>query len=239
MSLLKKYKSEVDAFIRVCHALAQKGYVTSCGGNLAWRLDDVILITATCLPKGGHTCKDVVFLNPDGTVREGKRRPTGELPMYLKLFKERPDVNSIIHCHPPFCCAFAVTKGENLLMKPVFPEIILEIGPVPLVPYATPLTGELARRFVPFLPKYNAFLMENHGMILVTQKDIAWAYGLVEELESAAGSLISAQAMGGVKEISREHLAELDAALSLRSLPACGAPGHNRSLVDLYYPGDK
>jgi L-fuculose-phosphate aldolase len=237
VGLLEEYKEQANIFIHVCHELYSKGFVTSHGGNLAWKVDtDVILITATRLNKGEHTPEDIVFIDSEGDILEGKNKPTGEVPMYLTFFRERPDVESVIHCHPPCCGAYAVTAGENLLMRPVFPEVILEIGPVPLVPYATPLTQELADRFKPFLQQYNGFLMENHGLVLMTPRDIKWTWYLVEELESAADSLLRAQAGGHIKEISRKELIDMDEIVTIRNLPRCGAPGKNISLADLYYP---
>ena len=53
-------------------------------------------------------------------------------------------------------------------MRPLFPETTIEIGPVPVVPYAEPLTEELAENFAPFLPRYNSFIMENHGLVTMT-----------------------------------------------------------------------
>jgi L-fuculose-phosphate aldolase len=235
--LLDKHREKVETFVNVCCALSDNKYVTSCGGNLAWKLDDrTILITSTCLRKGDHQPEDAVFVDPDGKTLEGKNRPTGELPIYLKFFRDRPDIRSVIHCHPACCSAFAVADADNLLMRPVFPEIILEIGPVPLVPYATPLTEELASQFNPYLQKYNAFLMENHGLILTAPKGVDWAYNLVEELETAADSLIRAQSLGPVKSISKPRLKELEDTIKIRGLPYPGAPGANASLMDLYYP---
>jgi len=239
MSLRARFAEEVERFVRVCRALYEKGFVASHGGNCAWRLDDdVILITATRLNKGEHTPEDVVFVDSRGGKLEGTREPTGEVPMYVNFFKRRGDVQSVIHCHPPVTCAFAACRGENLLERPVFPEVVLEVGPVPLVPYATPLTERLAERFDPFLERYNAFLMENHGLVLLSPRGIEWAWYLVEEVEAAAESLWRASLMGGVKELSREDLAEMDAVVERRGLPRCGAPGVNGSLVDLYFPGE-
>jgi len=69
-----------------------------------------------------HSFADVVFVDLAGNVIEGERRPTGELPMYLKFFNERPDVTSVIHCHPPYVCAMAISAGRNHLMRPLYPE---------------------------------------------------------------------------------------------------------------------
>jgi L-fuculose-phosphate aldolase len=237
VNLQQKYRVEVEQFVGVCRRLAANGYVTSQGGNLAWRLDeDVILITATRLAKGEHGPEDVVFVDGSGRCLAGSRQPTGELPIYASFFRDRPDVRSIIHCHPPCCSALAIRKGENPLMRPLFPEVILEIGPVPLVPYATPLTQALADQFRPFLQKYNAFLMQNHGVILVSPRDPSWTCGLVEELESTADSALRALAAGEVSEIPREALVEMDRIMTIRSLPRCGAPGVNPSLLELYFP---
>lgn len=238
MGIEQEYDRQVKRFVGACHRLAAKGYVTSQGGNLAWRVDDdVILITATRLPKGEHQPQDVVFVDTCGRRLAGSREPTGELPIYVSFFRERPDVRSIVHCHPPCCSALAISGRGNPLMRPLFPEVVLEIGPVPLVPYATPLTQQLADEFKPFLPKYNAFLMQNHGVILVSPRDIDWSCGLVEELESTADSVLRAQAVGELNEISREALVEMDRIMTIRSLPRCGAPGVNPSLLELYYPG--
>ncbi len=239
MSYLEKYKTEVDQFVEVCHLLADRHFVTSCGGNLAWKLEDnLVLITATCLNKGEHTPEDVVFIDLDGNIVEGKNRPTGEVPMYLVFFKERPDITCVIHCHPIACGAYAITDEENLLMRPIYPEIVLEVGPVPVVPYATPLTETLANNFKPFIQKYNAFLMENHGLVIMTSRDMKWAYYLTEELEGGAESMLKAQAVGKVKEIAKEELIEMDNIINIRSLPRCGAPGVNKSLVELFFPGE-
>ena len=121
-------------------------------------------------------------------------------------------------------------------MLPVFPEVILEIGPVPCVPYETPLTEELAEQFTPYLQKYNAFLMENHGLTVMTSRGIEWAFNLVEELESAAGSILKARAIGDIKTLSKENLCALDEVISIRNLTRSGAPGVNTSLADLYLP---
>jgi len=236
MTLIERYREEVTAFVHVCHQLARKEYVTSHGGNLAWRLEkDLILITPTRMHKGDIEAEDVVFIDQKGRVVEGARPPTGERPMYLKFFAERPDVVSVIHCHSPAVGAMAILKGKNWLMRPIFPEAIIEIGPVPLVPYAQPLTEQLAENFAPFLQKYNAFMMENHGLVMMSCGDIGWTMMLVEELEGTAQSLLAALQAGGVKELSRQDVVNLGRVMDTRQLALCGAPGVNASLEALYF----
>jgi L-fuculose-phosphate aldolase len=155
--------------------------------------------------------------------------------MYLTFFKNRQDIVSVIHCHPPYTNAFAVSKGKNWLMRPTFPETTTEVGPVPLVPYAEPLTQRLADHFLPYLEKYNAFLMENHGLVIMSPEGIGRTLELIEILEVTAHSLVTALAVGGVKEISRKDVEDLDNTMRTRRLPLFGAPGVNASLVNLYF----
>ena len=132
--ILARYRREVDTFVNVLHRLAANYYVTAFGGNAAWKLeDDLLLITPTQMNKGDVTPEDVVFINPGGKTIEGTRRPTGEKPMYLKFFAERPDVVSVIHCHPPCVCAAAIMDDPGFLMRPYYPETSTEVGPVPVV----------------------------------------------------------------------------------------------------------
>lgn len=236
MLLREKYAAQIEKFLRVCHRLAQHLYVTSQGGNLAWKLeDDLLLMTPTQMNKGEICPEDVVFINLSGKVIEGSRRPTGETPMYLKFFQERPDIVSVIHCHPPAACGLAISSGKNWLMRPLFPETILEIGPVPVVPYAEPLTEELANHFVPFLPRYNSFIMENHGLVTLTRGDIEWTMLVLEELEATAHSVILAIQAGGIKELDREAVRRLGNVMRTRNLPLPGKPGAVHSLEELYF----
>lgn len=236
MSLLIEYQSEVELFIKVCHRLADRLYVTSQGGNLAWKLNsDLLLITPTKLNKGEIREEDVVFIDLKGQTVEGKRKPTGETPMYLRFFGDRPDIVSVVHCHPPAVGALAISTGKNWLMRPLYPELTLEVGPIPVVPYAEPLTEQLAQNFAPYLPKYNAFIMENHGLVSMTRGDIMETMMSIEMIEVSAQSILMAMAAGGIKEISREGVINLSNVMRTRSGAVCGAPGVNSSLESLYF----
>ena len=235
MQLHGKYETEINAFVEVCHRLSANMYVTGHGGNLARKLkEDLFLITPTRMNKGDVQGDDVVIIDSEGTVVEGRRRPTGETPMYVNFFHERPDVNSVIHCHPPVTNAFAISTDDNLLMRPFFPETVTEVGPVPLVPYAQPLTQDLADRFLPFLQKYNAFLMENHGLVILSPMDLKWVMMCTELLEMSSLSLVHARSFGSVKEIPPHELDNLDMVMRTRQLPMFGAPGVNSSLREAY-----
>jgi L-fuculose-phosphate aldolase len=237
MSFLEKYEQEVNAFVRVCHHLADQLYTTGYGGNLAWKLEDnLLLITPTQRNKGEVEAEDVVFIDLEGQRVEGKRRPTGETPMYLKFFAERPDIVSVLHCHPPAVCAMAIAEGKNYLMRPLYPETTTEIGPVPVVPYAEPLTDKLADIFSQYLLKYNSFIMENHGLVTMSRSDIQWTLYNVEVLESTAKSVLMALGAGyAIKELGEQEVIDLGNVMRSRDLPLFGAPGVNQSLEELYF----
>jgi len=237
MKYVEKYAGEVAAFLKVCHHLAEKMFVTGYGGNAAWKLeDDLIIITPTKMNKGDITIDDVVFINMAGDVVEGTRRPTGERPMYIKFFNDRPDIKSVIHCHAPNVGAFAITDGPNPLMRPYFPEAAHEVGPVPVVPYGEPLTQQLADNFEPFIRRYNSFLMENHGLVTMSVKSIDYTMMNIDLLEMSAYSILQAMATGReLKELSREAIEGLDNVMKERNDPMFGAPGTYESLVELFF----
>ena len=236
MKFLDKYAAEAEIFVNVCHKLARNLYVTSSGGNLAWKLEDnLLLITPTLLNKGNVGPEDLVFIDLHGKVVEGKRHPTGETPMYLKFFDVRKDIISVIHCHAPNVGALAIMKGKNWLMCPVYPETTIEVGPVPLVPYAEPLTQQLAQSFKPFLPKYNNFMMENHGLVSMSRSGIRETSMLVELLEMSAQSILLALQVGEIKELGYQAVKDLGNTMRTRGLPLFGAPGVNKSLEELYF----
>lgn len=238
MSLLKTHQKELKIFLKACHRLAANMYVTGYGGNLAWKVeDDIIMITPTMMNKGDIQAEDIVFIDPDGGILEGKHNPTGEKWMYLKFFSERPDIKSVIHCHAPNVGAFAIIDGENWLMKPFFPETTHEVGPVPVVPYAEPITQKLADNFSPFLHKYNSFLMENHGLVSMSPDSLEWTLMNVELLEITAYSILKALSVGQpLKTLSFNDVKDLDNVMKKRNCPMFGAPGVHNSLVDLWFP---
>jgi L-fuculose-phosphate aldolase len=181
----------------------------------------------------------VVFIDMQGKTVEGSRKPTGEVPMYLNFYRDRPDIKSVIHCHPTYTNTFAILKGTNWLMKPIFPETVVEVGPVPVVPYGEPLTQRLADNFAPFIKKYNAFLMENHGLTILSSADICRTLQLVDILEVSSIAILQALAVGKPKELTREDVRNLENTMKTRKLSMIGLPGANASLVDLYFPDKK
>ncbi len=236
MSCKKRYQHEVEDLLYVCKRLSDRMYVTSHGGNLSMKLEsNLLVITPTLMYKADIKAEDLVFIDLKGNCLEGKSKPTSELSTYLKLYNDRPDIISVIHCHPPYTNVFAITKGKNFLMRPIFPGTCVEVGPVPVIPYDKSLDQMLTRNYELFVQKYNAFLIENHGPFIMSTGDIVRTMQLVETLEITSMTILNALAIGKIKELSRQEVADLDNMLRTRKLPMIGAPGVNKSLADLYF----
>jgi len=173
MKLMEKYSVQVEKFIWACGKLASNLYVTSCGGNLAWKLeDDLVLITPTKMNKGDLLPEDLVFIDLKGRIfRRDSQIQWGNAHVSQILY--HAERYCFRHSLPP---TGSVCNGhfqeKNWLMRPFYPETVTEVGPVPVVPYAEPLTEKLANNFEPFLAKYDTFIMQNHGLVSMTRSGI-------------------------------------------------------------------
>ena len=198
-----------DEVILVCRRLYERGLVAGPDGNVSVRQEDgSILVTPSGLSKVDVTPDDLVVVTLDGRVREGRHAPSSELRMHVRIYQRRPDVHAVVHAHPPAATGFAVA-GEAFV-APVLPEVILQLGEVPLVPYATPGSDALADAFEPFLASHDCFLMANHGATTVAPT-LTTALQRMESLEHGARILLAARALGRVNELSAADVRSLRA----------------------------
>jgi L-fuculose-phosphate aldolase len=188
------------AIALVCRRLYERGLVAGPDGNVSVRLrDGSIVVTPSGMSKVDVTPDDLVLVDAEGRVLEGKGNPSSELRMHLRIYERRADVSAVVHAHPPTATGFAVA-GESF-MAPVLPEVILQMGEVPIVRYATPGTADLADSFVPYLARHDAFLMANHGATTVGPT-LEVAHQRMESLEHAARIILAARMLGRVNELS-------------------------------------
>ena len=190
-----------------CRQLAARGLIAGQDGNLSVRLErDRALVTPSGAIKGLVQPGDMVEVDLQGRKRRGRGNPTSELDLHLRISNRRPDVGAVVHAHPPVATAFGVA-GEGLRIL-VLPELTQLCGEVPLVPYGTPGTPELADRLEPHLAGHDAWLLANHGAVTVGPTlDVAWIR--MESLEHAARIIFAARALGRVNELSPEAVARL------------------------------
>jgi len=185
----------------------ERGYVASNDGNISARLDEKrVLITPTGVSKGYMKPDDLVVVDMDGLVIGGAGKPSSEVFMHLQVYKDRPDVNSVCHAHPPYATGFAVAGIP--LDQCVLPEVIIALGNIPIVEYGTPGTEEFYRPVTKLLPDYDAFLLANHGALTVG-KDVLSAYHKMETLEHFAHIAFVARQLGHITTLSSEQVKKL------------------------------
>lgn len=188
-----------SAIADVCRRLYERGLIAGPDGNVSVRLSDgSILVTPSGMSKGIVTAEDLVVVDMEGRELVGSRSPSSELRMHLRIYQRRPDARAVVHAHPPTATGFAVA-GESF-MAPVLPEVILQMGAVPLVPYATPGTDALADALEPYLARHDAVLLANHGATTLG-RTLTEAHHRMESLEHAARILLAARAVGRVQEL--------------------------------------
>jgi L-fuculose-phosphate aldolase len=188
------------AIALVCRRLYERGLVAGPDGNVSVRLHDgSIVVTPSGMSKVDVTPDDLVLVDGEGRVLDGKGKPSSELRMHLRIYERRADVSAVVHAHPPTATGFAVA-GESF-MAPVLPEVILQMGEVPIVRYATPGTADVADSFDPYLAGHDAFLMANHGATTVGPT-LGVAHQRMESLEHAARIVLTARMLGTVHELS-------------------------------------
>jgi len=166
--------------VRYGRLLYEKGLTTGTGGNISARVGDIMIITPSGTCKGMLDPTELVTVD----IASGKAtggRPSMETPFHLTVYREREDVNGVVHVHPRYCTILACAGME--VTPGLTPEGLMVLGRrVPLVPYATPGSLELAEGLRKEVRSADAFLLENHGAIAVG-KDLKDAYHRLETLE--------------------------------------------------------
>lgn len=186
--------------VTVCRRLYERGLIAGPDGNISVRLaPDRVLVTPTGMAKVDVQEEDLVELALDGRPLGGHSRASSEVLMHLRIYQRRADVQAVVHAHPPTATGFSVAGVS--LDDGVLPEVILQVGRVPLIPYDTPGTSALADAFEPYLAHHDAFLMANHGATTVGPS-LAIAHQRMESLEHAARILLTARLLGRVNPLT-------------------------------------
>jgi L-fuculose-phosphate aldolase len=188
----------------------ERGFIVAAEGNLSVRLDDRrILTTPTCMNKGMLGPEDLVITDLEGRQLGGGRKASSEMAMHLLFYRMRPDVNAICHAHPPTATGFAAA-GRGL-DRALLPEVVVGLGQIPLVQYATPGTPELSGVLEPFAPHYDALLLANHGAV-TCGPDLLTAFFRMETIEHSAKITLAAELAGEPVLLSSREVAKLMAA---------------------------
>ena len=206
-SMVKTEREYRDDIVKVGRLVFEKGWVAANDGNITIRLDEArILATPTGVCKGMMDPDDLIIMGMDGKKISGRKEGTSEIAMHLTVYKMRPDIRSVVHAHPPVATGFAAAgKPLNLAL---LPEVIIGMGCVPLAGYGLPGTPELTDPMLPYIPKYDAIMMGNHGAVCYGE-DVYKAYFRMETVEHFARISLVAELLGGAKPLPRLEVDKL------------------------------
>ncbi len=198
--------------IRCGSLLHTCGFIAATDGNLSVRLDAKrVLVTPTGMSKGLMTTSDLVIVDMEGRKLKGKREVTSEIGMHLLIYRMRPDVRAVVHAHPRTATGFAASGIA--LNQPLVCEVVIGLGQIPLAPYGTPGTPELAATLKPLIPEFDAILMANHGVVTYGT-DLQSAYMKMETVEHFAQITLVTHLLGKQQPLECSDLEKL---LAVRS----------------------
>ena len=204
--------SEYEIKKQICDIgkrIYDRGMVAANDGNISVKLsDNEFLCTPTGVSKGFMTPDYICKVDANGKVIQanGNFKPSSEIKMHMRVYKERPDVRSVVHAHPAYATSFAIAGIP--LTQPIMPEAVIALGCVPIAEYGTPSTEEIPDAVSKYLQYYDAVLLENHGALSYSDSLLA-AYHKMESLEFYAQLLYQANQLGGPKELSESQVKRL------------------------------
>jgi L-fuculose-phosphate aldolase len=185
-----------NELIRVNSILTERGLIRSSDGNISVRLEDaLLLITPSGVYKGGMSPDDLIVIDMDGKVHQARTglRPTTETLMHLEVYRQRPDINAVIHAHPPFSTALTIA-GKPFPVEYI-PEVLVGLGDIPTAAYATPGTQGLADSIHELIRSHDCILLSHHGS-LNAGGNLEEALIALERMEHAAYTLWVSQIFG-------------------------------------------
>ncbi len=199
-----KIKQEICEIGRRIYA---KGFVAANDGNLSYRIgENEVLCTPTMHSKGFLKPEDICTVDMEGKQTAGRKKRSSEVLLHLTIMKERPDVKSVVHCHPPHATAFAVSHEP--IPQCVLPEVEVFLGDVPITRYETPGGQKFADTVLPFVKKANVIILANHGTVSYGET-VERAYWWTEILDAYCRILMLSRDLGRVNYFTEKQTREL------------------------------
>jgi L-fuculose-phosphate aldolase len=232
--------------IRVSRLLWEKGFVAATDGNVSARLaNNRILITPSGFSKGFIEPDQLIITDMEGKIlpsyeRETRGlRPSSEIPLHLEAYRQRPDVQAVVHAHPPVTVAFTIAGIS--LAQCVLPEVVVSLGSIRTTAYATPASTEGPEVIRDLIRTHDALILDHHGAVTVGNS-VFDAYLKMEKVEHTAIITMTARQLGEVNLLPQEEVRKLVAMRRQKlGLPAtyesefcvlCGACGKSESGAD-------
>jgi L-fuculose-phosphate aldolase len=193
--------------VEVGRRMYARGYTASNDGNISARLgSDRLIMTPKSVCKGFMTPEMMCITDLEGRKLQGDRDPSTEMLMHLEVYRQRPDVQAVVHAHPPIATGFAVAGIP--LDRAVLAEVLTTLGSIPIAEYATPSTRELPDAVRKYIRAHDGMLLANHGALTVGV-DLLSAYFKMETIEHFAKISLVARLLGRENLIAREEVLRL------------------------------
>jgi len=181
-----------EDIVNVTEELFAVDIITATGGNISARIPgtDIVWITPTKLFKGGLCVDDLIRIDLEGNMLEGKTKPSIEAPLHSAVYRAREDVFAVVHSHAPFATAIGLCERP-------FPPITLGgffVSKLPIVPYAA--SGkDLAKAVMERIADWPGVFLQNHGLVAIG-KDLRSAANLTQMVEHLGKVLMIYRTLG-------------------------------------------
>lgn len=185
----------------------EKGFAAANDGNITARIsENEVLCTPTMHSKGFLTPDDISTIDFEGNQIAGRKKRSSEALLHLEIYRNRPELKSVVHCHPPHATAFAIAREP--IPQCVLPEVEVFLGDVPITKYETPGGQAFADTIIPFVKKTNVIILANHGTVSFGES-VERAYWWTEILDAYCRMLMLAKQIGGVNYLGEKKSREL------------------------------
>lgn len=208
--LLLKERTQI---VEVGKAIVANGLAHDGQGNISIydRQQGTIAVTPSGIPYEDRNPGDICVITLDGKVLEGLWKPTSEIALHLAFYRNRADVNAVLHTHAKFSTVYSITG------KPVMPIVLAEAGmllggPIPVAPYARPGTEAVGEVTVTAIGQGKAALLANHGLVTVAN-DLDRALKISVAVEEMAHAIVLASSLSAKPEEIEENEAKILAAM--------------------------
>ncbi len=193
--------------VEIGKRIYNKGFAAANDGNISVRVgENEVLCTPTMHSKGFLKVDDICTIDMAGKQTAGRKKRSSEALLHLEIYKQRSDIKSVVHCHPPHATAFAVAREP--IPQCVLPEVEVFLGDVPITKYETPGGQDFADTIRPFVDRTNVIILANHGTVSFGE-NVERAYWWTEILDAYCRILILAKQLGKVHYFSEEKEREL------------------------------
>jgi L-fuculose-phosphate aldolase len=188
---LRRLKNEI---MEIGKQSVQMALVTTIGGNISVKLDDHhFLITESGKALSDLTYKNILKIDSNGNNLKGDSKPSKEAKMHLSIYKQRTDVNAVVHLHP--IIATTLISIDEVITAVTMEELFFmgeKIGVVPLLPAGS---NELMESVMNSMKECNVVVLKNHGATSAGAS-LEEAFYRIIKLERAAQATLIAKTFG-------------------------------------------